>query len=77
MEVSGQLHAPGKETPIPIGYEVGWTPEPVRTLNRKFFTLPGLELRPLGRPTRNQSLYRLSYPGSALHKYVCEFPARI
>jgi hypothetical protein len=33
---------------------------------RKFFTLPGLELRPLGRPARNQSLYRLSYPGSKL-----------
>jgi hypothetical protein len=26
--------------------------------------LPGLELRPLGRPARSQSLYRLSYPGS-------------
>jgi hypothetical protein len=32
---------------------------------RKFFTLPGLELRPLGRPVRSQSLYRLSYPGSS------------
>jgi hypothetical protein len=31
---------------------------------RKFFTLPGLELRPLGRQALNQSLYRLSYPGS-------------
>jgi hypothetical protein len=31
---------------------------------RKFFILPGLELRPLGRPARSQSLYRLSYPGS-------------
>jgi hypothetical protein len=31
---------------------------------RKFLTLPRLELRPLGRPARNQSLYRLSYPGS-------------
>jgi hypothetical protein len=34
--VSGQLHAlaalpPGKEPPVPIGYEVGWTPEPVWT----------------------------------------------
>jgi hypothetical protein len=27
-------------------------------------SLPGLELRPLGRPARSQSLYRLSYPGS-------------
>jgi hypothetical protein len=27
---------------------------------RKLATLPGLELRQLGRPARNQSLYRLS-----------------
>jgi hypothetical protein len=33
--------------------------------NRK--TLPGLELGPLGRPARHQSLYRRSYPGSILH----------
>jgi hypothetical protein len=26
---------------------------------KKFLTLPGLELRPLGRPTRSQSLSRL------------------
>jgi hypothetical protein len=31
---------------------------------RKFLTLLGLELRPLRRPARSQSLYRLSYPGS-------------
>jgi hypothetical protein len=30
---------------------------------RKFLTLPGLEVRPLGRPARSQSLYRLRYPG--------------
>jgi hypothetical protein len=30
----------------------------------KYLTLTGLELRPLGSPTRSQSLYRLSYPGS-------------
>jgi hypothetical protein len=34
LEVSGQIHAPvalpqGKEPPLPIGQEVGWTPEPV------------------------------------------------
>jgi hypothetical protein len=27
--------------------------------NRKFLTLPGLELRPLSHPARSQSLYRL------------------
>jgi hypothetical protein len=31
---------------------------------RKFLTLPGLKLRPLSHPARNQSLYRLRYPGS-------------
>jgi hypothetical protein len=31
---------------------------------RKFLTLPGIELRPLGRPARSQSLYRLRYSGS-------------
>jgi hypothetical protein len=31
---------------------------------RKFLTLPGLELRPLGRPDRSQSLYLLCYPDS-------------
>jgi hypothetical protein len=31
---------------------------------REIFPLPGLELRPLGRPVRSQSLYRLCYPGS-------------
>jgi hypothetical protein len=31
---------------------------------RKFLTIPGPELRPLGRPARSQSLYRLRYPGS-------------
>jgi hypothetical protein len=28
---------------------------------RKFLTLPGLELRTLGRPARSQPLYRLGY----------------
>jgi hypothetical protein len=30
---------------------------------RKLLTLPGLELRSLGRRARYQSLYRLRYPG--------------
>jgi hypothetical protein len=33
---------------------------------QNFLTLPGVELPPLGRPARNQSLYRLRYPGSDL-----------
>jgi hypothetical protein len=30
---------------------------------KKFLTLPGLEIRPLSRTIRSQSLYRLRYPG--------------
>jgi hypothetical protein len=37
---------------------------------RKFLPLPGLELRLLGRPTRSQSLYRLSHPWSVDHYWV-------
>jgi hypothetical protein len=33
---------------------------------RKVLSLQGLKLRPLGRPARSQSLYRLRYPGSYL-----------
>jgi hypothetical protein len=37
----------------------------------QFWTLPGLELRLHDRPARNQSLYRLSYNGSAyIHTYI-------
>jgi hypothetical protein len=38
---------------------------------RTFLTLQALELQPLGRPVRNQSLYRLSYPGSSLYSLCC------
>jgi hypothetical protein len=34
----------------------------------KFLSLPELKLRPLGRPARSQSLYRLSNPGSSKKK---------
>jgi hypothetical protein len=33
---------------------------------RKFLTVPGFELRPLGRPARSQLLYRLRYPGPSI-----------
>jgi hypothetical protein len=62
MEVSGQLHAPAA---LPPG--IHWI-DPRAGLDdvekRKFLTLPGLELQPLGRPARSLSLYRLRYPGS-------------
>jgi hypothetical protein len=35
---------------------------------RKFLTLPGLELRPLGRPAHSQFLYRLRYLSSYIRK---------
>jgi hypothetical protein len=38
--------------------------------NRKLLTLPGLELRLLGRPARSQPLYRLRYPGSYKNSYT-------
>jgi hypothetical protein len=37
---------------------------------RKFLTLPGLELRPLGRPARSQSLYRLTRIHSDFQNFV-------
>jgi hypothetical protein len=39
---------------------------------RKFLPSSGLELRPLGRSARSQSLYRLSYPGSAIYITLAE-----
>jgi hypothetical protein len=37
---------------------------------RNFLTLPGLELRPLGRPARSQSLYRLRYLAPNFSFYI-------
>jgi hypothetical protein len=58
--VSGQLHADG-------AYGTGGWLGPRASLddveNRKFLTLPAIELRSLGRPARSQSLHLLSYPG--------------
>jgi hypothetical protein len=42
-------------------------------LKRKLLTLPGLEPRPLGRPARSQSLYRLRYPGSYFIKNYTQY----
>jgi hypothetical protein len=68
--VSGQLHAPAA---LPPGtHWIGWV-DPTAGLDdvekRVFLTLPGLELRPLGRPSRSQSLYRLRYPSSLILHY--------
>jgi hypothetical protein len=45
---------------------------------REFLTLPGLELLPLGRPARSQSLYRLRHPGSKCsNKVTVGDPGRV
>jgi hypothetical protein len=36
---------------------------------RKFLTLPGLELQPLGRPAHSESLEHLCYPDSYVDQY--------
>jgi hypothetical protein len=70
MEVSGQLHASAalrRGVRAPGTHWKGEWMGPRTDLddveNRKFLTLPGLELQPLRRPARSQSLYRLRYPG--------------
>jgi hypothetical protein len=62
---------PGRFTPgegAPGTHWIGSWVEPRAGLDdvekRKLLTLPELELRPIGRPARGQSLYRLRYLGS-------------
>jgi hypothetical protein len=69
--VSGQLNAhaalpPGGKDPGAhwTGGSVGLRAGLDDVEKKKFLNLPGLELRPLGRVARSQSLYRLRYPGS-------------
>jgi hypothetical protein len=71
--VGGEWSAsrPGRFTPVeeaPGTHWIGGWVDPRASLNdlekRKFLTLPGLKLRPFGRPTRSQSLCRLRYPSS-------------
>jgi hypothetical protein len=61
---------PGEKAPGThwIGGSVGPRTGLNNVEKRKFLTPLGLELRPLGRPARRQSLYRLRYPGSG---YIC------
>jgi hypothetical protein len=55
-------------------YRGGWV-DPSASLDdvvkRKFLNLPALELRPLGRPARSQSLYRLRFPDSQHEVETC------
>jgi hypothetical protein len=70
--MSGQLHTPAalpQEKSSRTHWIGGWVNLRAGWATwRKFLTLPGLELRPLGRPARSQSLYRLHYPGSSLSR---------
>jgi hypothetical protein len=64
--MGGQIHAPSA---LPLGtHRIGGWVDPRGGLDdvekRIFLTLQGLELQPLGRPARSQSLYWLRYPGS-------------
>jgi hypothetical protein len=51
----------------PCAHWIGGWEDPITGLDdmekRKFFTLSGLELRPLSLPARSQSVYRLRYLG--------------
>jgi hypothetical protein len=67
LDASCQLHAPAAFPPGETArgtYWIGGWMSPRTAVDdvvrRKFLTLPGLELRPLGRPPPNQSLSRLS-----------------
>ena len=52
------------EDPVPIVQEAGWAPGPVWT---GVENLVPTGIRPLDRPARSQSLYRLSYPGPQIY----------
>jgi hypothetical protein len=64
---SGSL-IPGERAPgtLCVGGWVGRSVGLNDTEKRNFFTLKELELQPLGRPARSQSLYRIRYPGSLI-----------
>jgi hypothetical protein len=60
---------PSRFTPVERAFVAHWIlvlvgpgVSPDDMVKRKFLTLPGLELRPIGRPAGSQSLYRLRYP---------------
>ena len=67
----GRLFTPEKE-PVPIIQEDGWAPGPVWTGAEN---LASTRIRSPDRPTRSQSLYRLSYPAhvGTVHPVVFSF----
>ena len=70
--MSGQQHAPAAlyrgKYPIPIVQEARWAPGPVWTGGK---SRPHRDSIP-DRPSRSQSLYRLSYPAHLRFMYVIE-----
>jgi hypothetical protein len=71
MDVGGQHQAPaalppGKD-PVPIVQEARWAPGPVWTVAKN---LAHTWIRSPDRPSRSESLYRLSYPGRHSY-YLC------
>jgi hypothetical protein len=58
-----QSQAPAALPPVPIDRRLGGPRAGLDGVEkRKFLTLLGFALRPLSRPVRSQSLYRLRYP---------------
>jgi hypothetical protein len=73
LEMSGQIYAPAALPPGKVPPIGGWVDLRVgldTAEKRKFLTLPGLELRPLGRPPRSQALYWLRYFGTDCYKIL-------
>ena len=68
----GQPHVPPASTPgkdpLTIVQEAGWAPGPVWTGAKN---LASKGIRSPDRPTRSQSLYRLSYPAHCVCVCVC------
>jgi hypothetical protein len=65
---TGQLHVPtnllpGKQPPYPLYTRLRGRQKRSGRGEKKYLTLVGLDLRPLGHPAHSQSLCRLRYPG--------------
>jgi hypothetical protein len=71
--VGGHLHAPPALAPVFIKPEAGGGGESIGSLDdvkkREFFNKSEVELRPLGRPSRNQPLYLLLSTGSYMYTH--------
>jgi hypothetical protein len=73
LGVNDQVHASAALSPEErapdthwVGGWIGFTVGLNFMEKRKILPLPRLEIRPLGRPARSQSLYPLSYPGTPI-----------